>query len=107
MTENIVRSHSVALRRLLLSPSHRIGLIPLSLTKSICRRLLTILNLAGLLDLANLYCEEKLKKKCEKLIKQSISVENAAMLLDASIKYNAKVSYVTNSPLDPVRMKTS
>eukprot|EP00112_Aurelia_sp_Birch-Aquarium-sp1_P023191 Seg681.3 transcript_id=Seg681.3/GoldUCD/mRNA.D3Y31 product="RCC1 and BTB domain-containing protein 1" protein_id=Seg681.3/GoldUCD/D3Y31 len=44
----------------------------------------------GLLDLANLYCEEKLKKKCEKLIKQSISVENAAMLLDASIKYNAK-----------------
>ena len=59
----------------------------------------TILNLAGLLDLANLYCEEKLKKKCERLIKQSISVDNAAMLLDASIKYNAKVSNVANSPL--------
>eukprot|EP00795_Rhopilema_esculentum_P016567 gene16567-7990_t len=44
----------------------------------------------GLLDLANLYCEEKLKQKCESLILQSISVENAAMLMEAAIKYNAK-----------------
>ena len=45
----------------------------------------------GLLDLANLYCEEKLKKRCETLIKQNISVENSSLLLEAAIKYNAKV----------------
>lgn len=44
----------------------------------------------GLLDLANLYCEEKLKQRCETLIMQNISIGNASMLFEAAIKYNAK-----------------
>ncbi|XP_070539081.1 RCC1 and BTB domain-containing protein 1-like [Ptychodera flava] len=44
----------------------------------------------GLLDLANSYCENHLKKLCEGIIKQGITVENGAMLYAAAIKYEAK-----------------
>ncbi|XP_077987342.1 RCC1 and BTB domain-containing protein 1-like [Glandiceps talaboti] len=44
----------------------------------------------GLLDLANSYCEHHLKQLCEGIIKQGITVENAAMLLAAATKYEAK-----------------
>ncbi|XP_072180243.1 RCC1 and BTB domain-containing protein 1-like [Diadema setosum] len=43
----------------------------------------------GLLDLANSYCESHLKKQCERIIKQGINIENAALLLAASIRYEA------------------
>jgi len=43
----------------------------------------------GLLDLATSYCEDGLKWHCQKLIKESINVENAALLYSASIMYNA------------------
>ena len=48
--------------------------------------------ISGLLDLANAYCENQLKRHCERIIKQGISVENAAMLYAAAIKYEARVS---------------
>jgi RCC1 and BTB domain-containing protein len=41
----------------------------------------------GLLDLANSYCEQQLKKRCERIIKQGISVDNVAMLYATAIKY--------------------
>ena len=44
----------------------------------------------GLLELANAYCESQLKLQCERIIKQGITVENAAMLYAAAIKYSAK-----------------
>lgn len=44
----------------------------------------------GLLDLANSYCEANLKRRCEELIMQGITVENAAMLYATAIKYLAK-----------------
>ncbi|KAK0066591.1 RCC1 and BTB domain-containing protein 1 [Biomphalaria pfeifferi] len=44
----------------------------------------------GLLDLSNSYCEELLKMKCESLIRQSISVDNVAMLYAAAIKFGAQ-----------------
>ncbi|XP_054771309.2 RCC1 and BTB domain-containing protein 1-like [Lytechinus pictus] len=44
----------------------------------------------GLLDLANSYCETHLKKQCERIIKQGINVDNAALLLEAAIRYEAK-----------------
>uniref|UniRef100_UPI003590129A RCC1 and BTB domain-containing protein 1 isoform X2 n=1 Tax=Myxine glutinosa TaxID=7769 RepID=UPI003590129A len=44
----------------------------------------------GLLDLATSYCEQGLKRLCQQIIKQGISVENAVMLLDAAMKYDAK-----------------
>ncbi|XP_069687800.1 RCC1 and BTB domain-containing protein 1-like [Periplaneta americana] len=43
-----------------------------------------------LLDLANAYCEVQLKKRCEQIIKQGITVENAAMLYSTAIEYEAK-----------------
>jgi RCC1 and BTB domain-containing protein len=46
---------------------------------------------SGLLDLANAYCEDRLKQKCEEIICQGISVENVAMLYAAAIKFEAKV----------------
>ena len=48
----------------------------------------------GLLDLANSYCEPQLKQLCENVIKQGICVDNAAMLLAAAIKFNAKVKEI-------------
>ncbi|XP_059161859.1 RCC1 and BTB domain-containing protein 1-like [Physella acuta] len=44
----------------------------------------------GLLDLSNAYCEELLKKKCEAIIRQGISVDNVAMLYAAAIKFGAQ-----------------
>jgi len=44
----------------------------------------------GLLSLAKVYDDERLKRKCGVLIKQYITVENSAMLLGASLEYNAK-----------------
>lgn len=46
---------------------------------------------AELLDLANAYCENKLKRMCEQIIKQGITVENAAMLYSTAIHYHAQV----------------
>ena len=40
----------------------------------------------GLLDLANSYCEQQLKRRCERIIKQGITVENVAMLYATAIK---------------------
>ena len=48
---------------------------------------------AGLLDLANAYCETRLKHICERIIRQGIGVDNAAMLYSAAIKYDAKVNH--------------
>ncbi|XP_074657559.1 RCC1 and BTB domain-containing protein 1-like [Tubulanus polymorphus] len=44
----------------------------------------------GLLDLANAYCEDQLKRLCERIIKQGITIDNAAMLYAAAVKYQAK-----------------
>lgn len=47
---------------------------------------------SGLLDLANAYCEEALKRDCERIIRHGITTENAAMLYAVAIKYEATVS---------------
>lgn len=44
------------------------------------------------MDLANAYCETHLKKLCERIIKQGITINNAFHLLAAAIKYEATVS---------------
>ncbi|XP_063173874.1 RCC1 and BTB domain-containing protein 2-like isoform X3 [Candoia aspera] len=44
----------------------------------------------GLLDLASLYRENRLKKLCQQTIKQGISEENAIALLSTAVKYEAK-----------------
>jgi len=44
----------------------------------------------GLLDLANSYCEGQLKRRCERIIRQGITVDNVAMLYATAIKYQAK-----------------
>ena len=41
----------------------------------------------GLLDLANSYCELQLKRRCERIIRQGITVDNVAMLYATAIKY--------------------
>lgn len=46
---------------------------------------------AGLLDLATLYRENRLKKLCQQTIKQGICEENAIALLSAAVKYEAQV----------------
>ncbi|XP_071517707.1 RCC1 and BTB domain-containing protein 1-like isoform X1 [Panulirus ornatus] len=43
----------------------------------------------GLLDLANAFCEEALKRHCERIIRHGITTENAAMLYAVAIKYEA------------------
>ncbi|XP_006000619.1 RCC1 and BTB domain-containing protein 1 isoform X1 [Latimeria chalumnae] len=43
----------------------------------------------GLLDLATSYCENRLKKLCQHIIKRGITVENAFSLLSAAVKYDA------------------
>lgn len=45
-----------------------------------------------LLDLASAYCEMQLKKRCEQIIKQGITVENAAVLYSTAIVYECEVS---------------
>ncbi|XP_072902010.1 RCC1 and BTB domain-containing protein 1-like isoform X1 [Hemitrygon akajei] len=44
----------------------------------------------GLLDLATSYCEKRVKKLCQEIIKRDISVENAFLLLSAAVRYDAK-----------------
>uniref|UniRef100_A0A8C9FB10 BTB domain-containing protein n=1 Tax=Pavo cristatus TaxID=9049 RepID=A0A8C9FB10_PAVCR len=44
----------------------------------------------GLLDLATLYRENRLKKLCQQTIKQGICEENAIALLSAAVKYEAQ-----------------
>lgn len=44
-----------------------------------------------LLDLANAYCENNLKKHCIRMIKQGITVSNVAYLYSIAIEYNAEV----------------
>lgn len=46
---------------------------------------------AGLLDLATSYCENRLKRLCQQIIKRGINVENAFTLLSAAIQYDAEV----------------
>ncbi|XP_034033558.1 RCC1 and BTB domain-containing protein 1-like [Thalassophryne amazonica] len=44
----------------------------------------------GLLDLATSYCENRLKRMCQQIIKQGITVQNAFTLLSAAIRYDAE-----------------
>ena len=44
------------------------------------------------MDLADSYCEQRLKKVCEDLIKRSVTIDNVSRLLAAAVKYNATVS---------------
>lgn len=48
---------------------------------------------AGLLDLATSYCENRLKRLCQQIIKRGITVENAFTLLSAAIRYDAEVRH--------------
>lgn len=42
----------------------------------------------GLLELANCYCEEKLKAECCVLLEKLLSVENAAQIYALAVRYN-------------------
>nr|XP_061799862.1 RCC1 and BTB domain-containing protein 1-like isoform X1 [Nerophis lumbriciformis] len=44
----------------------------------------------GLLDLATSYCENRLKRLCQHIIKSGITVENAFTLLAAAVRYDAE-----------------
>ncbi|XP_063067655.1 RCC1 and BTB domain-containing protein 1 [Engraulis encrasicolus] len=44
----------------------------------------------GLLDLATSYCENRLKRLCQHIIKRGITVDNAFILLSAAIRYDAE-----------------
>ena len=46
----------------------------------------------GVLDLANSYCEQQLKRRCERIIRQGITVDNVAMLYATAIKYQVTQS---------------
>lgn len=50
-----------------------------------------------LLDLANAYFENQLKKRCIQIIKQGITVLNVAFLYSTAIENNAQVSYRPDS----------
>lgn len=47
----------------------------------------------GLLDLATSYCENRLKRLCQHIIKRGITVDNAFSLLSAAVRYDAEVSW--------------
>lgn len=47
-----------------------------------------------LLELSDCYCESELKKKCELLLKRTVSVENAIALYTIALRYQAKVMYM-------------
>ena len=49
--------------------------------------------------MANSYCETQLKRQCERIIKQGITIDNAAMLLAAALKYEASVRLVSGCEL--------
>lgn len=44
----------------------------------------------GLLDLATSYCENRLKRLCQHIIKRGITVENAFSLFSAAVRYDAE-----------------
>ncbi|CAN9497541.1 unnamed protein product [Ophioblennius macclurei] len=44
----------------------------------------------GLLDLATSYCENRLKRLCQHIIKRGITVDNAFSLLSAAVRYDAE-----------------
>ncbi|XP_056457919.1 RCC1 and BTB domain-containing protein 1 isoform X1 [Gadus chalcogrammus] len=44
----------------------------------------------GLLDLATSYCENRLKRLCQQIIKRGITVDNAFTLLSAAVRYDAE-----------------
>ncbi|XP_041739058.1 RCC1 and BTB domain-containing protein 1 isoform X3 [Coregonus clupeaformis] len=44
----------------------------------------------GLLDLATSYCEDRLKRLCQHIIKRGITIENAFSLLAAAVRYDAE-----------------
>ena len=45
----------------------------------------------GLLNLSDSYCEKQLKKVCERMLWQSVSVENVMALVAIADKYKAEV----------------
>ncbi|XP_014229715.1 RCC1 and BTB domain-containing protein 1-like isoform X2 [Trichogramma pretiosum] len=47
-----------------------------------------------LLDLANAYYEQQLKRRCIQMIKQGITVSNVAFLYSTAIEYNAKSEFL-------------
>ena len=49
--------------------------------------------LTGLLDLATSYCENRLKRLCQHIIKRGITVANAFSLLSAAVRYDAEVRH--------------
>ena len=53
--------------------------------------LLLRLPLAGLLDLADSYCESQLRRRCERLLRLRVSYGNVATLMAVAIKYKAEV----------------
>lgn len=46
---------------------------------------------AGLLDLANAYCEPDLKSRCQHLMRQSVNIDNVAILYETALRYEAQV----------------
>ena len=52
---------------------------------------MNLFNCSELLDLANAYCEDTLKRLCERVMRQGIDVENAALLYYNAITFHAKV----------------
>ena len=67
----------------------------------------------GLLDLANSYCEFQLKRRCERIIRQGITVDNVAMLYATAIKYQVVTNqymlqnYIDQSHCRPRSWRTS
>lgn len=53
----------------------------------------------GLLDLATSYCENRLKRLCQHIIKRGITVDNAFSLLSAAVRYDAEVSRSLHRPV--------
>lgn len=51
----------------------------------------------GLLDLADSYCEKQLKKICERLLWQRVSIDNVMSLITVAYKYKAEVCVTHNS----------
>ena len=49
---------------------------------------------AGVLELADSYCEKELKKRCEKLIWQNVTTDNVATLMTVASKYRTNVRTV-------------
>lgn len=47
---------------------------------------------SGVLDLADSYCEAELKKKCERLICQRVTIDNVVTLFAVAHKYKTQVN---------------